>query len=363
MLFDTQCLAEVEQTASRFAARHIAPVASEADHGDPVFPAEIFARGCEAGFDRFALPETAGGHGFSLIEQAVLLTTLARTCAGHAAVFAVHSAILGALHEAGNAKILARLLATNNVAGAIVPIPTEARGFSAEVEVVGPPWRVTDEVGTAFNVSPNGVVVAFAGGERPVAFLAQAGKTGVRLGAPEFALGLRAMPLAESSFENAVLAEDDVIATGDQANKFYCALLRHIGLAVAAVAVGVLRGARLQALKYMADRYQGGAMIIDHSHLRSLVGAMTAAQTAAEGALLRAMTVGDLSTALGAKIAATEAAVRGATDAVQLLGGYGYMRDYGLEKRLRDAATLALLPIANPRAELLLAALAKEALA
>jgi alkylation response protein AidB-like acyl-CoA dehydrogenase len=223
---------------------------------------------------------------------------------------------------------------------------------------------VRGPAGLAINAAPGGFLVAFAVDENnaPLAFLARADQDGVRVGAPEPTLGLRAMPLAELSFDAFALAPADVIAAGDQARSFYRALLRRVSLAVSASAVGLLQAAHRQAVKYAAERYQGGMMIIDHPHLRTILGAMTAAQVGAEGALFRATDAADLATALGAKVAVTEAAVRVATDAVQILGGYGYMRDYGLEKRMRDAATLALLPISNPRAELLLAALDQERL-
>jgi len=363
---DALRLAEVEQTAVRFAARHIEPVAAEADHADPAFPTEVFARGLEAGFDRFILPESAGGHGFAPPELCALVAALARTCAGHAAVFGIHAAIVAAIHEAGGdnkATILEQVFSSGRPFAAVIPEPLSPTEFETEVTVDGS-LRANGRAGLAINVAPGGFVVAFAKNEKgaPLAFVAQAGQDGVACGPAEFALGLRAMPLAELSFANLALPANQIIAAGDAATAFYHALLRYVALVVSAAAVGSMHAARKQALSYMAQRYQGGQMIIDHSHLRNIFGAMTAAEVAAEGAVARAAERADLFTALGGKVFVTDAAARLAADAVQLLGGYGYMRDYGLEKRMRDAAVLALLPISNPRAELLLAALEKETL-
>ena len=365
MSVEARRLAEVEQTAERFAARHLAPTAAEVDHADPAFPATAFAQGLAAGFDRFMLPESAGGYGFTLEELGVLVAALARTCAGHAAVFGVHTAIVAAIHETRGptADLLAMVLSAGQPLAVALPEPLSPHDFESEV-VVDVARRVKGRAGLAINVAPHGFAVAFAKDEAnaPLAFLAPADQSGVAVGPAEFALGLRAMPLAELSFADRPLPAARVIGAGDAAIAFYRTLLRYLAFAVSAAALGTMQAARRQALAYMAQRYQGGRMIVDHSHLRNMLGAMTAAEIAAAGAVARAAERPDLLTALGVKAYVTDAAARLSADAVQLLGGYGYMRDYGLEKRMRDAATLALLPISNPRAELLLAAMEKETL-
>jgi alkylation response protein AidB-like acyl-CoA dehydrogenase len=104
-------------------------------------------------------------------------------------------------------------------------------------------------------------------------------------------------------------------------------------------------------------------VIIDHSHIRNILGRMKADAVTCWGAVSHlAEEETDLVAALGTKVSVTESAVRVCTDAVQILGGYGYMRDYGLEKAMRDAAVLSLLPVSNARAELLITAIEKERL-
>jgi len=101
-------------------------------------------------------------------------------------------------------------------------------------------------------------------------------------------------------------------------------------------------------------------MIGDHSHMRTILGRMAAEATAARGVVAHAAATPDGRTALAAKAVVTDTAVRVCTDAVQVLGGYGYMREYGIEKAMRDAAVLALLPISNAAAELLIAETDRE---
>jgi len=365
-------LKDVEDTASRFAARHIEPVASELDHADPVFPELAFSQGLEAGFDRFVLPESAGGYGFSTIELGALITALARTCAGHAAVFGVHAAIINSIHEAGSEnknQLLETIFTSRRPVATVIPDPLSPTEF--ETDVLAEPrepgrFSIDGCAGLAINVALAGYCVAFAKDRQgqPSAFLVKDGDAGVIIGPPEFALGLRAMPMAEVKFSDFPAPAAQVIAVGDQAMNFYRGLLANLSLIIAAAAGGIMQAARKKAMQYANERYQGGVMIIDHPHLRNILGAMAAAETAMDGAILKASTrAPDFPVALGTKIVTTEATVRLCTDAVQILGGYGYMRDFGLEKRMRDAAVLALLPISNPRAELLLAAIEKEKLA
>jgi alkylation response protein AidB-like acyl-CoA dehydrogenase len=356
---------EIAQTAEKFAARHLAPAAAAIDHAAPAFPAEIFRHGVDAGFDRFVLPESAGGAGGELADLSGLIQTLARTCAGCAMVFGAQAATLHALCAGGDADgPAARLLAASLPVGVVFPEPLDADDFDAPAaaEADGA-WRLTGWAGLVANAAPDGFVVVFAKGAdgRPLALLLDAVDLGAQLGPPEPTLGLRAMPLREVTFADFAASPSALLATGRPATDLGRALLRDWSLVVAAAAAGAAAQACRRTYEYAAERYQGGKQIIDHSHLRSLLGRMTADAAAADGAALRAAArPDDLTAALAAKMTASDAAVRVCTDAVQLLGGYGYMRDFGVEKIMRDAAALSLLPVSNARAELLIAALEKD---
>ncbi|MBN1944849.1 MAG: acyl-CoA/acyl-ACP dehydrogenase [Bradymonadales bacterium] len=368
MAADDSTLKEVELTAARFAARHIEPVAAESDSGSPRFDAGVFAAGLEAGFDRFLLPESLGGCGFSPADFCALIRTLAASCAGYAMVFGAHAAGLAALAtvlgEAAGGTI-------ERIADSKRPL-TLALGEVADGSTLDPWFQVrrkgekriaiSGQSSTAINAA-GGFVLLFARDEKkqPVAVLVDGQKEIVGLGEPEKTLGCRAMPMAALALLEHEEPADRLLAEGDAALRLHTCLLRLIALAAAAAAAGVMTAASRQALAYAAERYQGGKTIIDHTHLRDILGAMSASVAAAQGAVCHASTRpdDDLS-ALGTKVAVTEAAVRLCTDAVQIFGGYGYMRDYGVEKRMRDAAVLALLPISNLQAHQLIAARERE---
>jgi hypothetical protein len=208
--------------------------------------------------------------------------------------------------------------------------------------------------GLAFAVDPEGALLAFATGPGGALHAVWVDPAATALAAVEPALGLRAMPIAPLALaDREVTAGVEGIAAGPAAIALHRGLVARLALGVAAVAGGVTRMAASAALAYAADRYQGGQQIIDHSHLRGLLGAMAASARCADGVVAAAAArPDDLALALAAKIEVTERALAVTTDAVQVLGGYGYMREYGLERAMRDAMVLALLPIDNARARL-----------
>ena len=169
------------------------------------------------------------------------------------------------------------------------------------------------------------------------------------------------MPIVKPALSGTVLPKAAVLVSGSEAYKLYETLLRSLNLMTAATATGLMQSAHHKALIYATERYQGGKKIIDHSHLRGILGSMSAAVRTSNGLVRHGAqhpTNGLI--ALSAKLSATAAAQQTCTDAVQILGGYGYMRDFGLEKMMRDAAVLTLLPISNARTELLITVAEKE---
>jgi alkylation response protein AidB-like acyl-CoA dehydrogenase len=361
---------EVRRLAGKFAERHLAPKAAARDHDDPSFPADIFRQGLAAGFDRFVLPERLGGHGFPMAALTSLVATLAETCAGHAMVFGVHAATLRAIAEAlpeasgpePTAALIERLCQAGEPLAVTLPEAIATGEFDATVtatETAADTVELAGELPLAFNVAPAATVVVFArsaaGG--PLALLL-AGEGQARWhGRPERTLGLRAMPVAQLSLPACAVPSSWLVAAGTAASRLYDRLVGNLSLVVAAAASGLMKQAHQRALTYAAERYQGGKMIIDHTHLREILGAMSTAVRASASVVAHAAgEPADERLSLAAKVSVTEDAVRTCSDAVQVLGGYGYMREFGVEKALRDAATLALLPMSNARARLLLAA-------
>ncbi len=116
-------------------------------------------------------------------------------------------------------------------------------------------------------------------------------------------------------------------------------------LGIAAMAAGAARGALEVAAAYARERRQGGRPIVEHPAVQLLLGEAASRVAAARAHLgFAGGTAGGLAQALAARLSVVEEAFQAATDSMQVLGGYGYMEDYGVEKRLRDIMTLRGLP-------------------
>ncbi len=115
-------------------------------------------------------------------------------------------------------------------------------------------------------------------------------------------------------------------------------------LGIAAMAAGAARGALEVAAAYARERRQGGRTIVEHPAVQLLLGEAASRVAAARAHLDSAGAAADMEAALAARLRVVEDAFQAATESLQVLGGYGYMEDYGVEKRLRDIMTLRGLP-------------------
>jgi alkylation response protein AidB-like acyl-CoA dehydrogenase len=184
-----------------------------------------------------------------------------------------------------------------------------------------------------------------------VTLLVDANTSGVVLEPVTERTGLRAVHQYHLQCRNVLLDPDAMLQRGEPAR---CALVRVLAcdwLGQAAVALGVARRALEESRAYAAVRYQGGRIIQDHPAIQ-LLQATADYDVAMQSAVLfqsapRPLPAWDetalLRWAIHARLAVVEHAQRAVTDCLQTLGGYGYMEDYGLAKRLRDVSTLKSL--------------------
>jgi alkylation response protein AidB-like acyl-CoA dehydrogenase len=156
--------------------------------------------------------------------------------------------------------------------------------------------------------------------------------------------GLRACRVEHVEFCGVTVPGLARIDDGD-ARDLACRALRLNWAGMSAIAVGIARGAAAAARKYASERYQGGALIEDHPAIKMLIAGAEAAAAAAESTI-HSLDDGGLSSftmlgkAAAAKLMVMELCSRAVTDSLQAFGGYGYMEDFGMEKRLRDMAVL-----------------------
>jgi butyryl-CoA dehydrogenase len=338
-------------TARSFAERHVkALVAAEGRDGDLNRLPEVLDQAEAIGLVATSDPESPGHDdgvwGAACVEEGAtaslaMLEEVARVCAGVACC--VHSAGLGALELIGSDVRPRRVVTALFEDGwRLAPADREPpEGGFTRIEFVADRVVVS---GTKSFVAAvpgcDGWIVYGVGrnGWQPVVVHPDA--AGLQRRVVGTRMGLAAVELLELDLTNVPVAAVDVLAPRPP-----WVLVRRLLLGLAAIAVGNARGALTSARSYAEERFQGGGQIESHPAIQALLGD-AASRVAAAAALLRKTADEDrdddaaLWRAVAAKLRCTVDCCQAVTDCLQAFGGYGYMEEYGLEKRLRDAVTL-----------------------
>jgi alkylation response protein AidB-like acyl-CoA dehydrogenase len=322
---------EITALARELAGRELAPHAQALDERRDGALEAAWGRIAETGFDR-AILAADGGVG---LEPAALLLSLEELAAGDAGVALLMLLSNGALAALSPGRAAET---DRRKRWALVPTPPEQLATPARLSIAG---RGKGSPTLSGTVSPalgalgaDGLVFLVPGAE-PGLFALPSTAAGLERAVCSSQLGLRSAAAARITLSGA--AAEPVPGPGAAEA---LALLR---AGCAAIARGVARRARELALGYARERMQGGVPIIEHDAVRAMLAAMT---TRDPGPPPAAAAV-EPGPALIAKVAATEAAVATTTDAVQVFGGTGYMRETGVEKLMRDAKYLQLWPEPN----------------
>jgi alkylation response protein AidB-like acyl-CoA dehydrogenase len=180
------------------------------------------------------------------------------------------------------------------------------------------------------------------------AFVVEDGDPGFTLGAPEHKLGIKGSPTRELYFDNCEIPAERLIGDEGQGFKIALRTLDHTRVTIAAQALGIAQGALDYAVGYVKERKQFGRAIAEFQGLQFMVADMamklegarqlTYAAAARSERAMQGEKVDDLTFFSSAcKCLASDVAMSVTTDAVQLLGGYGYVNDYPVERMMRDA--------------------------
>jgi alkylation response protein AidB-like acyl-CoA dehydrogenase len=364
--FTTEQL-EARDWAREFARRSVAPRALELD-ADPESPVrdQLLVEAASAGVLGMSLPEAFGGAGMDPVATALATEEIAAACSGCAVLFgATTLGLLPVLLSFDFSAIerfvqpivrswdtdtpqSAALAATEPEMGSdFINGHPEAR-MGTRVRRTDGGYRIDGRKVFISNGSLASVVTVFGRlGEGPlrediVCLAVPTDTPGFSVGSVFDKMGQRACPAAELVFDEVEVPADHLLGAegaGWQLNRMVMSMTR---APVGAIATGVARSAYEQALTYAEARVQGGRPIVGHQVVQTLLADMAIRVAAARHLVLdavRSIASGkpDLKLSSMAKTFASDAAVANATDAIQILGGYGYMREYGVEKLLRDA--------------------------
>jgi alkylation response protein AidB-like acyl-CoA dehydrogenase len=359
----------LRDTAREFAQREIAPTAIERDEEER-FDRSIFRRMGELGLTGAPLPESIGGGGFSYLGWALVMEEIGAADMASAVTLSVHLLSQFPVLNHGTDEQIGRWLApmiAGEALGAFcltepsggsdaAALRTRARRYASSGEELDGEAAASEVAsyrldGTKIwisNAPEADRYLVFAtvdpskGSKGITAFLMEKGASGFQFGAHEKKMGIRACPAAELIFDGADVPVANRL--GDEGRGYRIALssLAEGRISIGAACVGLARSALEQSAAYLQQRKAFGMPLSDQQGLRFTLAEM-ARDVAAARALVheaarakdRGEPIGELSSL--AKWTASDAAMKVATDAVQLFGGSGYSRETGIERLMRDA--------------------------
>ena len=335
------------------------------------FWTEVVERAFDVGFFGISIPEECGGSGLGVGALAFVLEEMGRTDASLAAVIFTHAAaheIMHAASEDADGRDTYRALAAHPKK------PVAFQPYATSGDEIGP-VAGTASGRTLLSGSASNLVLGGLAGFAVVPardpekdgfsyYLLDLKGSGIELSEPVICLGLHACPAVDAVLNS---AEGLLLGGHGKGPDYFQRMYRRMSLPAAAISLGIMKGSFSEALSYARDRYQGGRQIIDWPALRMILSEMAAqietghASLDRAAGLLESASPGWEAAAAAAALEIGEASVRVATDGVQVLGGNGYMKDYGQEKRMRDAAQArALLGITGVRRLALIAEMTGE---
>ncbi len=345
----------IQQTAREFAETEIAPSAVERDK-KAEFPAEIVKKLGELGFMGMMVPPEWDGAGLDTVSYVLAMIEISKVDASVGVIMSVNNSLVCfGLEKYGSDYIkntYLRPLAKGEKLGAFALSEPEAGSDATQQHTLahknGSKW-VIDGIK---NWTTNGVnadyylVMAQTDKEKRhhgiTTFLVEKGTLGFAHGVKEDKLGIRSSDTCSLTFENCEVPEENIVWEVGKGFNFAMETLNGGRIGIAAQAVGIAEASLLAARKYAKERKAFGTEIANHQAVQFKLADMAVKVEAAKLLTLQAAALKDagkkfVKEAAMAKLYASKIAVECALEAVQIHGGYGYVREYLVERYLRDA--------------------------
>lgn len=338
-----------------FAEKHIRPHVMEWDEAQ-TFPVETFKKLGELGLMGVLVPEEYGGSGLSYFEYVSIITEISKVCGSIGLSLAAHNSlctghILAFANDEQKLRWLPKL-ATAKWIGAWglteANTGSDAMGMNTTAVLDGDHYVVNGSKNwITHGKSGNVAVVMVRTGEKGdskgiSALVIEKGTPGFTHGKKENKLGMRASETTELIFDNCRVPKENLLGKEGEGFKQAMYVLDGGRISIAALSLGMAKGALQAAVSYSKERYQFGQPISSFQGISFKIADMA---TEVEAAELLIMQAADLKNrgknvtreSAMAKYFASEVCVRTATEAVQIFGGYGYTKDFPVEKFYRDS--------------------------
>ena len=351
----TELTEQVAQTAKDFALQNIKPHVMEWDEAQ-TFPVEVFKEMGKLGLMGVFIPEEYGGAGLGYFEYSEIIQEIAKVCGSIGLSLAAHNSlccghILAFGNEEQKKKYLPKLATAEHIGAWGLTEPntgSDAGNMKCVAVKDGNDWVINGTKCwiTHGNSSDVAVVICRTGEPRTrdncTAFVVERGTPGFSAGKKENKLGMRASETSEMIFDNCCIPDENRLGGVGEGFKQAMKVLDGGRISIAALALGIAKGAYEASVKYAKERHQFDQPIASFQaisfKLADMATEINAAELLIEQCCDKKMRGENITKESAmAKYYASEVSVRVATDAVQIFGGYGYTKDFPVEKFYRDS--------------------------
>ena len=344
---------ELRASVRALSEKEIAPHAQVVDE-DHRFPQEAKEALLKSGLYAAHVPTEFGGDGADALATVIIIEEVARACGSSSLIPAVNKLgsmplILGGNHEQKQ-RWLPRLVKGEGFSYCLSESEagSDASAMRTKVERSGDGWVLNGSKKWITNAGESELYSVIAqsdpssGTKGVTAFVVEKSDPGVSFGAPEKKMGMRGSPTREVYFDNVQLSDDRRISEVGQGFALAMNTLDHTRITIAAQAIGLAQGAFDVATKYAHERHQFGKPIFDFQAVQFMLADMAMNIEAARlltysAAIKSENNEKDLRFfSAASKCFASDIAMKVTQDAIQVLGGYGYVTDYPVERMMRD---------------------------
>jgi alkylation response protein AidB-like acyl-CoA dehydrogenase len=345
----------LQKLVREFAQKEIAPRAAEYDHTEE-FPWDNIKKIAELGLMGLPIPEQYDGAEADTVSYMIAIEEIAKACATTAVILAVHTSactlpLLFFGTDEQKQKYIPELARGEKIGAFALTEPnagSDASRLSTTATRDGDHYVLN---GTKIFITNGGVAgtfIVFAtldrskGNKGITAFIVERGTPGLSVGKKEEKMGIRASSTTEIILDNCRIPKENLLGKEGEGFKVAMKVLDSARIGIGAQALGIAEAAMQEAIKYSKTREQFGQPISAFQAISFMLADMAIQIEAARQLVYNAAALKDAGLPFGkeaaiAKTFASDTAIKVAVDAVQVLGGYGYSREYPVERLLRDA--------------------------
>ena len=343
-----------QKIVREFCEKEIKPISEKIDK-EEYFPEELYKKMGRMGLMGMTVPQKYGGAGIDKVSYMIALEEISRFCGSTGITVEAHNTLgIGYIYEAGSEdqrkKYLPKYSSGEGIAALAITEPnagSDVGGIQTTGVLIGDKWVLngTKQFITSGDIA--GVIIVMAKTDKTKgvkgisAFLVEKDTPGLKVGPLENKLGLRGSRTAELIFEDCCVPKENLLGV---MNKGFFSVMNTLDsgrTAVGAMSVGIARAAFEDSIEYAKQREQFGRPIGKFQGIKWMLSDMATEIDAARLLVYRAAFLEDQGLSFSkessmAKLFASEMAMRATRNAIQIFGGYGYIREYPVERYFRD---------------------------